>query len=406
MIKVLVVPTSDYLCHPFPQRHNQLFERLNAYDDFEVHVVRFNFLSKNRLKTTLKVHNLTGILSNSIALYYLLNSLSHALQIRRIVNEYRIDLIVLSNLACPFLYTLINQLSPTGIPIIVDLPDYFPTSATGNLFNVNSTHGKLCNNAFDYMLRKIMRHANLVTVVSNALKVYAEKANARWVEIVPNGIGENFLENKNSCEMKKKLGFSSQDFIIGYIGSIEFWLDIEPLFKGIELTIKEGIPVKLLLVGRGLHTNFSKKVSGILKDKLFANIVTWLDFVSYNEVPYYMSCINAGIIPFDISNPTSYYSSPNKMWEYLSQQIPVLSTAIPEAISNGCYLSIVNKPTDYVRVFSKLYLKDKSLFEKTQKGFIASREKTWAKSTERLAFLIRKIINSRTDKVLEMNNKN
>jgi hypothetical protein len=28
-VRVLLIPSSDYLGHPFPQRHNQIFERLH-----------------------------------------------------------------------------------------------------------------------------------------------------------------------------------------------------------------------------------------------------------------------------------------------------------------------------------------------------------------------------------------
>jgi len=44
MKRVLLVPSSDYLGHPFPQRHNQIFERLHDGEGFEVHVVRFIFI--------------------------------------------------------------------------------------------------------------------------------------------------------------------------------------------------------------------------------------------------------------------------------------------------------------------------------------------------------------------------
>jgi len=38
MIRVVRVPGSDYLGHPFPQRHNQLFEGLHDAKSFETHV--------------------------------------------------------------------------------------------------------------------------------------------------------------------------------------------------------------------------------------------------------------------------------------------------------------------------------------------------------------------------------
>jgi hypothetical protein len=125
MIKVLLVPSSDYLGHPFPQRHNQIFERLNEYEDFEVHVVRFHLFGQVRLNTNLIMHEVSGLPSISAADYYLINAVNHASQIRRIIRQEGINVLVLSNLSAPLVYTFMDELSCIGVPIIVDLPDYY-----------------------------------------------------------------------------------------------------------------------------------------------------------------------------------------------------------------------------------------------------------------------------------------
>jgi glycosyltransferase involved in cell wall biosynthesis len=388
------VPSSDYIGHPFPQRHNQIFERLNNLPDFEVHVARYRLFKNNTLSSKLIMHDLEGTNRGSLASYYLFNALTHAAQIRKIIRDNGIDVVVLSNLASPFAFTLFDELSKIGIPIIVDLPDYFPTSATGNVFDVESITGKFFNTTFDLMLRRIMKHANLVTVVSHALKTYALKNGAQHVEIVPNGISEHFLERTGDCKVREKLGFRPDDYVIGYIGSVEFWLEMEPLFRGISAAIKDGLPAKLLLVGKGLHTGYTVKVEDQIKRVGLEENTTWLDFISHDDVPYYINAIDVGTVPFDITNHTAYYSSPNKIWEYLSQEVPVLSTPIPEALANSNYLSIVNKPSDYSLMFSKLYSQDKSLLEKTCRGYLESKNVTWTKSAEILAHLIRQLINN------------
>ena len=53
---MLLIPSSDYLGHPFPQRHNQIFERLHDGKEFEVHVVRFGFFGKPKLKTKCAIY--------------------------------------------------------------------------------------------------------------------------------------------------------------------------------------------------------------------------------------------------------------------------------------------------------------------------------------------------------------
>jgi len=67
MKRVLLVPSSDYLGHPFPQRHNQIFERLHDGEGFEVHVVRFRLFDGPRLSTRVVVHELDDVQVRSAA---------------------------------------------------------------------------------------------------------------------------------------------------------------------------------------------------------------------------------------------------------------------------------------------------------------------------------------------------
>ena len=154
--------SSDYLGHPFPQRHNQIFERLHDGKNVEVHV-EFKLLISQKLKTKLIIHELNGDPNSSVSTYYLKNMFSHAFEIRQIIKRENIDVLVLSNLAVPFGYTLIDYVSSLKIPIVFDLPDFYPTSAAGYLRDVNSVQGSFLVGLFDFMLRRIMLRANMVT---------------------------------------------------------------------------------------------------------------------------------------------------------------------------------------------------------------------------------------------------
>jgi glycosyltransferase involved in cell wall biosynthesis len=285
-----------------------------------------------------------------------------------------------------------DSLSKIGVPIIVDLPDYYPTSASGYLFKYDTAKGIMLSGCFDFMLRRIMRHANVVTVVSSSLKTYAIHGGAKRVEIVPNGISEVFLGVSLTHRLREKMGFEDGDFVIGYVGSVEFWLDLKPLLTGIALSNKRGLPAKLFLVGNSLHTNYLKKVVEQINDEGISKNVTWHDFVPYDEVPSYLEVIDVGVIPFDVVNPTAFYSSPNKIWEYLSQMKPVISTPIPEAVNNAKFLSLASNSVDYCSLFSKLYQKDPLLLEKTQAGYLESKHRTWAYSTQCFANIVRQLL--------------
>ena len=94
MKKILLIPSSDYVNHPFPQRHNHIFERLNSNKSFEIHVVRFSLFEGNKLETGVKVHELRDLKFKSVSLYYLTNMLFHSGLIFKIVKSEGIDAVV------------------------------------------------------------------------------------------------------------------------------------------------------------------------------------------------------------------------------------------------------------------------------------------------------------------------
>lgn len=393
MIRVLLVPSSDYLGHPFPQRHNQIFERLHDGENFEVHVVRFRLFDKPKLKTRLVIHELDGKKISHVAPYYLVNAVNHASQIRRIVRKEGIDVVVLSNLAAPFVYTLMDEMSSFHIPVIFDLPDYYPTSAAGYMFDVKSISGKLLVGMFDFTLRYMMRRASVVTVASCALVKYAKSAGARSIVHVPNGIAECFLKLHNCNTLREKFGYSKDDLVVGYIGSLEFWLDMKSFINGVALARKRGISVKLLIVGGKLYTKYSEKVAQWIKQKNLEKHTEFSDFVRHEDVPKYIAEFDVGTIPFDVLNQTAYYAAPNKMWEYFSQKKPVISTPIPEALSNSdCVLTALT-PEDYAHNLLLVAKREVEVRKKVDIGYKKALNRTWKNSRKFLASTIYSLLN-------------
>lgn len=393
MIKILVIPSGDYLGHPYPQRQNQIFERLHDRKNFEVHIASFKLFSKPRLNTRLIMHELAGKRFSQVALYYLVNSAYHTSQIRKIIKDEGIDVVVLSNLATPFAYTLIDQISSLQIPTIFDLPDHYPSSAASYIFGARRTSGTLFEGTFDLILRYMMKRATGVTVASKALGEYAKHAGAHQVVYVPNGIGECFSELHDGNALREKLGYSRDDLVVGYIGSLEFWLDMRSLIDGISLASRIGLSAKLLIVGRRLYTNYSQKMEQWIKQKGIEKQTKLLGFVPYEVVPEYISGIDVGVMPFDVLNPLAQYANPNKMWEYFSQRKPVLSTPIPEALNNSdCVLTALT-PEDYAHQLLLIAGKNTEVDQKVERGYQKALDKTWTNSARTFGSIINSLLN-------------
>ena len=231
--------------------------------------------------------------------------------------------------------------------------------------------------------------ADIVTVPGIALALYAKKIGAKRVKIIPNGISKHFLKKYDRKEIREKLDYDEKDIVIGYIGSIEFWLDMKTLIKAIAKIYKK-IPIKFLLIGKHLQTNYSHKVKNWIEYYDIEKITTWLDFIPHQEVPKYIAAMDIGTIPFDIKNFTAYYAAPNKLWEYLSQKVIVLSTPIPEAILNKNIIFISYTEKQYINHIYNIYLNHDKLLHSFIYNIVRKvTEKTWANSLIKIISLLK-----------------
>jgi len=392
-VRVLLIPSSDYTGHPFPQRYHHLFERLNNTTEFEVHVVRFPIYKTHRRETKLEVHEFaTEIRCKKLPLYYFLNMPFHGTAIRSLVRREKIDIVAMANLAPPFAYKIIQQLARDNTPTLFDVQDYFPTSAAGFFFGSGSfgTREKLVRSGLHPFLKYLVSHATCVTAASQALANLSSKLGAKKVIYLPNGISERFLDQYDGTEIREKLEYSETDIVIGYIGSMEFWLDMLTLIRGVRLAKDQGKHVKLMLIGGNLQTDYSKQVLKWLEK--VKDITTWLNFVPFDVVPHYIAAMNFGTMPYDPE--ITYYAGPVKLWEYLSQGLPTLAAPIPETILHKSYLHIVRTPEDYSRIIAKYDQNPKPFIERALEGKKHSIEQTWGHQSLKLSAILKSLMNS------------
>ncbi|MEM1704108.1 MAG: glycosyltransferase [Zestosphaera sp.] len=401
MIRVLLIPSSDYLGHPFPQRHNQIFERIHDGKDFEVHVIRFRIFDKARLSSRCVIHDAPlefRTKSTPLPLYYLSNAVNHVKEILKIIKQESIDLIVAGNLLPPFLFQLIKEILRMKIPFIFDLQDYYPTSAAGYVCNLNSSLGTMVKGVFEWMTQTLLRMADVVTVPGIALAKYSRDVRGedgqRQVYIVPNGISEHFLIKRDRSLVRKRFGYGDEDLVVGYVGSIEFWLDMLTLIKALSRVYEQGLNIRFMLVGGKLQTAYAEKVMNWIKQYGIERIVDHVGFVEHEKVPDYIAAMDIGVIPFDIRNPTAYYAAPNKLWEYLSQGVNVVSTPIPEALAYKHLVNIVWSEEDYVATIKNT--RRRTGVEKDYREIRQYMEtRTWDKSAERFKEIINSLVTRR-----------
>jgi glycosyltransferase involved in cell wall biosynthesis len=385
-MRILVLPPSDYLGHPNPCRLHHIFERISQLGD-EVYVVRFSLYDKIIRKTNTNIVPLGDKRANSLSAYYLLNTTAFARTIAHAIRKHDIEIVLFANLYPPY---VLQHFLPDDTIRVVDVLDHYPKVAASNIPSIIPR--EFISPIFDYMMRSILRGSDATTACSYALAEYARENGARNVHRIPNGVEESFFLDygREADEIRRKLNISEHDVVLCYVGNVEYWLNLQEfLFAMRSVSKRTRTRLKFLLVGGKLRTTYAEKLSGLISSLGVSEDVLQVGFVPHEEVPKYVAASDIGLIPKNMGDPVSYFSFPLKLWEYLAQGKPVISTSLPEVllVARGM-VSIADTEKEYVSHLTN-YLNDPEPFlRQGQMGRNLAREHSWGKiAAEYRAFL-------------------
>ncbi len=387
-MRILLVPSSDYLGHPFPQRHNHIFERLSHED--EIHVARFKLYPRIMRDTNVMVHDLPGECKGNLSLYYALNLVRHTLEIRRIVRDESIDCIVLSNLSAPLGYSLARHGSYRMTPVVFDLQDYYP-SAAGFVVKPDSFANSFLTSALERVQNSILQNSDYIVAASSALFYFAQQFGKSSVAYIGNGISDAFLNPANVIITRNQLGIHDSDLVLGFVGSIEFWFDFETIVHAARALREKGIPVRVLLIGGSLRSGYLSYLKEMIISLGLEEVFIFGGFVRQELIPQYLSLMDLCLAPFRLANKASYYAGPNKFWEYLSQGKIVLTSEIPDAIINKRYLTLFKNQDGLVNCVLEFLREPDSFIQRAKLGSVIARRMTWDHSARQYAQLLHSI---------------
>ena len=169
----------------------------------------------------------------------------------------------------------------------------------------------------DFMVRRNIESADKVTVTTEMLKRTYNIPDGKC-EVIPNGVDTNLFRNYGNT--KEELGLDG--FIIGYVGVLREWVDLEPVFRALRDLNKE---IKMVVVGK--EGQFKENVE-LAKNCGVYDRVMFTGMVPYSQVPKYISAMDICLIPFK-RGAISENALPLKLFEYMACEKPVLSTDLP-----------------------------------------------------------------------------
>lgn len=325
-MRILVVPPSDWLCHPLSSRLHFIFERLTQ--NHEVHVINFKiggFNGKQLRTTKTCLHDATLIPANGLSTYYVLNAPYHYETIKKIVNS-KIDVVVTSNILASSIACMISKRA--NKPIVYDYLDHFPDSAS--LYYKNLGAKTLVRNVVDFVVKFNLEHVDRVVVPSRSLERMmlreygVEKSR---LSLIPNGVDLNIFKPRNRIDALRRIQrLDLRDYLLlVFVGSIESRFDLETPILAVTRLVAQGVKLKLLIVGPELSKYHFYLKSRYSKSKG----IEFIGYVDSELVPLYINAADICIAPYKVIQMN--FSVTLKLLEYLASEKIVLMTDIPDA---------------------------------------------------------------------------
>lgn len=310
-MRILVIPTTDWIRHPVPNRLNFIFDTLA--EEHEVYVLhfalsRFKSLQPRETKCQLVSASLFG--AEDPSRYYLLNFPYHFCRIRSLVRRKKIDVILSTNILPSFAANF------AGAPVVFDYLDHLEESAS--VYYPGSAFGELVKRVVRFITRYNLRHARCVITVTNELSQFLRNLGVKDIAVIPNGVDTRLLKPLPSDEAKSSLGLKGK--VIGYVGSLEHWVDLETVIAALPR-----LDVTLLVVGPGLFTDYGDLIKSQAESLGVADRVVFTGAVPYSELSRYISAMDIGLNPLKMMKKNEYAAG-GKVFNYLACGRPVLSS--------------------------------------------------------------------------------
>ena len=326
-MKILLVSTQDYIHHPIPSRHHYIFEEMAR--SHEVHVAHFHVSRGENRKTRLIVEEATQFPFTSPLLHYTCNTPYHFHIFNKIIRDNGIEVVVAAHVLAGT--AVIHAAKKYHVPVVFDLKDWFPDSAAA--YFKSRVLQEAVRRSVWAITKRNLTHSDKITTVSPSL-VEKLKGHGFSADLITNGVDTDIFKPMDGSEKRKELSLHSDDFVIGFCGSIERWYAIDEMIKALPELIRYHPSTKMLVVGGSLFTNYESELKKLVEDLKVSDHVIFTGTKPYHELPQYIACMDVCTIPL---SPPQWgdIALPNKFFEYSACGKPILMRPIPDVTRIG-----------------------------------------------------------------------
>ena len=235
----------------------------------------------------------------------------------------------------------------------------------------------------------LIKYAEVVIAVNKSiLDVIKKENNIKCTAVVRN------IPHAIECVTqftKKELGFPDCESNIIYVGNIERGRGIEVMIKSMERVHNN---IGLVLMGK--DSAFKIEMEKLSKSKKLESRIRFIDSVHPNQILSVCKLADVGIAPIENLCKSYYLSLPNKIFEYIHAELPVLVSDFPEMkniVENYSVGEVFNvdEPSSIIEVINNYFDNPDQIIKYEQNCLQASKELNWDNEEKQLFNLYKKL---------------
>ncbi len=229
------------------------------------------------------------------------------------------------------------------------------------------------------MLKKMLKNSYATTVISSVLLKKIKGINSRTF-LLPNGADIKEFERNNPS--KCPLNFSNRHKTIGYIGAIEYFVDIMLIAN----TASRLPNFDFLIIGAGRELKKLKKY----KNQMSLHNLHLLSPIPHSEIKHCLAFVDICWLPFKKCS-VSDGATPIKIFEYAAMKKHIISTKVREMLNIGeKFVNFADGVEETVSLSKDIAQHPEKYLDKVEAGYkLVKEEYSWDKITDAFLSIIK-----------------
>ncbi len=270
----------------------------------------------------------------------------------------------------------------TGKIVIADLHEWKAECSALDTTKISSIQTKAFTIAEKFVLERADFVISVNDIIANEM-MNCYKIN-RKIYIVKN---MPVFQKFQPYNLRKKLGINSNFLIAYYVGQLAPYRRIDQLIKAVAQCDRV-----VLVVQGTIQNEYLATLENLCAEIGVTDRVFFLPPISHHDIPSFCQGADIGVFTCETNAKSMYFSLPNKLFEYIAGEIPIVSEDVPavrsyiEQFEIGTLITSKDLKT-VVDAFNSYLSSDKLKFQKKN---IVSLKKGLEKNTdnEKVYYLI------------------